>query len=352
VDELAERAPRWVWRSLHPLAREGFDDGGSPPALDRLQVVTDDGWRLPIGCVAPGPGGAGEPVLLLHTLGMGPDSFRYGRATTMVERLRQRGFACYLPAWRGDREATAPSGVVGGSAASFGGVVEHDLPAIVAAVCAHARARRVLIVGHGLGGLAALGWAALRGTDSLAGIVTLAAPVRFPSLPPLARAGLGLAARLPAPVPARRLARLAAVCMDPSRGLAGAVSAPGPRLRGGLVHAAEDVPVGLLDQLVTWCDAGALVDGTGLREYGVALRGASAPLLLMSSEGDRWCPPDRVRPLAEVWGGTVSEVAVDGHLGHLELLLHPEADKRVFRPVSEWLAGVRGGCWESAELAG
>jgi predicted alpha/beta hydrolase family esterase len=72
----------------------------------------------------------------------------------------------------------------------------------------------------------------------------------------------------------------------------------------------------------------------------------------MSSVGDRWCPPDRVRPLAEVWGGTVSEVAVDGHLGHLELLLHPEADKRVFRPVSEWLAGVRGGCWESAELAG
>jgi pimeloyl-ACP methyl ester carboxylesterase len=347
VDELVERAPRWMWRSLHPLARERFDEGGAPPALDRLDVVTDDGWRLPVGVVEPCPGGAGEPVLLLHSLGLGPDSFRYGRATTLVERLRRRGFACYLPVWRGDREATPPRP---GAGATFSGVVEHDLPAIVAAVAGRARARRVLVVGHGLGGLAALAWAAVHGTGALAGMVTLSAPVLFPSLPPLARVGLGLAARMPAPVPSRRLARLAAVWMEPSRGLA--VGAPGPRLRGGLVHAAEDIPVGLLDQLVTWCDAGALVDATGLREYGAALRGATAPLLLLSSEGDRWCPPDRVQPLADVWGGALTHHAVEGDLGHLELLLHPEADRRVFRPVSEWLDSVRARCWEPAALAG
>ncbi|HMV67512.1 MAG TPA: alpha/beta fold hydrolase, partial [Myxococcota bacterium] len=129
-------------------------------------------------------------MVLLHTLGLGPDVFRVGGERSLVAALRARGFACYLPSVRGDRESGGPGGAVG-----FDGVATLDLPAIVAQVRAHAGADRVLVVGHGLGALAALTWIATVGDDAVAAMVALAAPIAFPTMSPLLRAGLRAVAR-------------------------------------------------------------------------------------------------------------------------------------------------------------
>ena len=43
------------------------------------------------------------------------------------------------------------------------------------------------------------------------------------------------------------------------------------RASGGAVHAAEDIPAGLLHQVYRWYQDGALVDAAGVLDYGTAL---------------------------------------------------------------------------------
>lgn len=334
ADHLRDHAPDLVWRALHPTRREPFR-GEAPAAVERLRWTTPDGWTGSIRYVPPRPGGSGEPVVLLHTLGLGPDCFRIGGARSFVGQLTAAGLGCYLPSLRGDREAEGPGAV------DLDGVAEHDLPSILDAVAEHAGCRRVLVVGHGMGGLALVTSVARRGDERLAAAVALSVPVRFVALERAVRLGLAVASSVGVDVPMRAVARVAAVLGDPD----GAVRGAG--LRTALLEATEDIPVGLLNTLERWCAAGALVDASGTREYATALRQARAPLLVATAAGDTWAPPERAQPLASLWGGPADLLELPADLGHLDLLLHPDAAEHVVTPVAAWIARHRTSAWSS-----
>lgn len=328
--QLRDAAPKVMWHALHPSCREPLREA-PPPEVERLVWASDDGWEGSIRHVPALPGAPGEAVLLLHTLGLGPDVFRVGGARSLVATLRGSGFACYLPAWRGDREASAVA--TGAGPVGFDQVAGLDLPAIVAQVRAHARVDRVLVVGHGLGALAALAWVAREGDGALAGLVALGAPVAFPALSPMVRAGLRAVARVrpDLELPVRGVARVAALLEEPG----------GLDRRTAMFVAMEDVPVGMLDQIVTWCAEGALVDSTGTREIGLALARAQAPLLVGAAPNDPWCPVERARPLLDLWPGATWLGLPEG-CGHLDLLVHAGACEGVHAPVTAWLQRHRG----------
>lgn len=328
---IARRAPGVMWRSLHPLDREPFVDGGKPPPIRRLAYQTADGWRAPLFVESERPGGSGVPVLVLHTVGLGPDSFRYG-PRRWVDPWVEAGFRVYLGTWRGDREAEGPG------VARFDDAAEHDVRAMIRTVLEDAGARRVLVVGHGIGGQLALGHVARHGDAHLAGLALFSARVCFERATAAVRAGLAAAGRLAgtSSVP-RQLAAAAAVLTPPS--------ASGPRLRGTLLHAAEDIPVGLLEQLATWLRAGALVDRSGGFDYTAALRAARAPLWVAAGVGDTWCPPEHVLPVRGCWGGRDITTAwlPDDH-GHLDVVVHPDALRTVESLVA-WAECHRHRAW-------
>lgn len=350
-----------LWRALHPADREPFVEG-RPRRLEATRWAAEDGPSGPLWIARPAAGGAGEPVVLLHTLGVGPSVFQYGRRAgaglptgevdrSVVGRLTRAGLTACLATTRIDPEAAVPpsSGASRdgrGAVGAFDGVALLDLPAIVDAARAATGARRVHLLGHGWGGLAALAYAAAWGDDAIASLGVLSTPVQFPELSLSRRVVLhalrGLLGGVGRGAPVGALARWLAVWGPPD-------AVRGAALRGVLYQAAEDVPVGVLDQLAAWCDAGALVDADGVREYGLALRGCRAPLWLGAGPGDPLCPESRARPLAALWGGSVDVHAWDAPRSHLEAVLPMRgrlsgpARGAVDDPIDAWIAWLSEG---------
>lgn len=331
---------------MHPASRQRYTHG-APEPLRRTYVETKDGWRLPLFHVAPVAGGAGEPVLLLHTLGIGPDAFRYGPEGNLVKRLTEAGFSVYLGSYRGDHEAVAPPSA---EACCFDDVVDFDMEAMVDAVLEHSGYAKVFLLGHGLGGQAALGWIGRFGDGRVAATAVLSAPVAFDTAPKAVQRILRTSTALPAAWRWKTdiVGKIAAafVELDHERGLSKADASLGSRLRGVLTYATEDIPVGMLQQMQTWFRAGALVGHHGLHDYGVALGQASTDLWVGVGVGDTWAPPEWSLPVRALWGG--KEVTTQWYpdsFGHLDVVLHPDADAQLFAPLRDWLVDRRRKAW-------
>ena len=325
-----------TWRALHPATRGRFLEAEEPRLLQRIYYTASDDWQAPVFFVPPSPGGAGEPVLLAHALGVGCDGFRYGVGATLAGRLASAGFAVYLLGHRGDRCALPPSPRALREA-TFDEILDRDLPAAMDAVCAHAGYPRVHMVGHGLGGLLVMVSASQR-PDTLASVVSMGAPLRFEPVRTELRRTARALSLLPAhwELPTRALARLAAPLLDDA-------SAGGARTRGVLEYASEDIPVGLLRQLMTWQDVGTPTTLDGRVDYVEAMAQADAPLLVFAGTEDSLASPQDALPR---WGHEDVRLDVIEGLGHLDLLLSVEARRAVFDPLCTWLQQRRRLAWE------
>lgn len=336
-----------TWRLLHPRARSRFVEAPRPERLGRLYYETRDGWRAPLLRLPVRPGASGEPVLVAHALGASSEALRYGAGEGLAGALRDAGFAVYLWSHRADRDALPPSDGARRDV-GFDAIVGRDLPAAVERVLDETGARRVLFVGHGLGGQAGLCWAAGR-PDGVAGVVAVAAPMRFgaagggggPRSAPLRLASA--LALVPAAwrVPLRAAARLA----TPWVGDEDAGAVPGDRARGLLAYGADDPPVGLLRELLAWHEHGGPTSGAV--DWCEALAGATAPALLVCAEGDTVCPPAAALAALDRWGGVAHALTVPG-LDHHGLLFGAAAPDAVFAPVIAWLLERRANCWLDA----
>jgi alpha-beta hydrolase superfamily lysophospholipase len=295
--------------------------------------------------VEPLPDAPGEPVLVVHGLGAGPDLARYGE-DTLTGALRAAGFAPFVLAHRADADAIAPSR---GVLPTLEGVVEHDLPAALAAVARDTGYDAVHVVGHGLGGvlLAAL---AGRREGALASVVALGAPLVLPDPPSEARAAALALSLLPGALrlPLRALARGGVPLVDGGTDLFDlAVDCAPSRLRGALAYGVADPPVALVRQVRSWLAAGTPTLHRGAVEVRDLVRDAEVPLLVVTAEDDPTCPPAAGEAALGTWGHPDAEaLRVPG--SHLDLLLGREAPERVFAPVVAWLDARRRRAWTPA----
>ncbi|MCB9678859.1 MAG: alpha/beta fold hydrolase [Alphaproteobacteria bacterium] len=328
---------RLTWRTLHPADRERFLEAPAPKPVSRLPYRTVDGWSAPLFHVPAAPNGAGEPVILAHSLGFGPDAFRYGTGTPLAQALAARGFDVYLLAHRGDREANGPKG----TPMDFDAIVERDVPAAVKAVREHTGFDRVHWVGHGLGGQ--LGMVAAARREALASVVALGSPVRFRKPATEVQQAALLMRLLPDGwvIPSATLARLALPAIGTEEWFG---AAPGGRVRGALEFAGESVALGLVDQLRDWISEGTLTSRKGVVDYTSTFRDANVPLLVVFATESRLAGRTPTTAALSTWGHRDSlALPVPGR--SMDLVLGANRERDVFGPVSAWMMERRRLAW-------
>ncbi|MCB9743270.1 MAG: alpha/beta fold hydrolase [Alphaproteobacteria bacterium] len=339
----ARLALKTAYYSLQPANREQFARDPDRRLLRRVYYEADDGWQAPLFRVEPRPGGSGEPVILAHGLGVNRHSLDYCADLSLARALSQAGFEVFLLEHRGDRSAIAPPDA---QPFDFDDIATRDVPAAIEAVKADTGARRVLWVGHALGGQLLYAHLAHGGAPDIAAGVTLSAALRFTPAPSTARA-LQLARQL---LP-RRLTlptRAAAALMAPSsRGSSrvGSSAMPGEVARGLMLHGTEDLSAGLLRQAMLWMERGALCDRHDRLDYLAAMQGVEMPLMLVTAAGDPLCAPEQAIEAREALRGPGWHLALGTEWGHLDPLLAAEAPREVFPKLVGWLEGLKGRCW-------
>ena len=338
VRTAARAALAGAYRGLQKESREKFARDPAREPLARVYYRTDDGWQAPLFRVEPPPGAPGEPVLLAHGLGTNRYSLDYAPELSLARTLRARGFAVYLLEHRGDRSAIAPPDP---KPWDFDDLATRDLPAAIDAVRAHSGYNRVLYVGHGLGGQLLYAHLAHSRGEDVAAATCISAPVRFRSQASHPRA-LRLASLL-VPGALKMPAHAANVLRSPS--VSGTHHTDGDVRRGWMLHATEDVSVGLLRQVLRWLEAGCLVDRHDRVDYAAACQGVRTPLQLVTSWGDSLCRPDDATPVLEHVSGPTELVELDASWSGLDPLVGRDAPSRVHPDIARWLARFRRDCW-------
>ncbi len=143
----------------------------------RYMARTRDGWRLALHRYTPARRAHGTPVLLCH--GMGSNRFNMDGPgnTSLARALHARGYDVWLLELRGaghSQRRFGPTGLF--YQWTFEDYVQHDAPAALRLVRRVTGWKRVLWVGHSLGGMVAYGLLMTPAADSVAGAVTWPRP--------------------------------------------------------------------------------------------------------------------------------------------------------------------------------
>lgn len=327
--QLRDRAVAWAWRILHPAVRESFDRGVTLAPLRALACPEG----LPLRVLEERPGSSGVPVVLAPTAGMGSDCFRYGGEAALAERLRRLGFRVYL---LGDAAS------LGEAAITFDELVRTRVGHVLETVCHDAGAQAAHWVGHGLGGQLGIAWASWGAGERLASLAVVGAPVVFPSVSSRHAAALSALSWLPSgwSVPIPKVGTLMAV-----REGGGQTSGEGAHRRGVMRHTMSKVPVGLVRSAHRWLQNGALTSDDGMLDYLPGVEGTDVPLFWAAGRGDVLCPPEWMRPLDEVWGGTVMSRVLESGDDHLGLLSSEASIRQLHEPLGDWLVKHEERAW-------
>jgi predicted alpha/beta hydrolase len=286
-------------------------------------------------------------VLLVHGHLTGPEGFELGEEQALVRRLHRAGHDVFLMTHRGDRGSIAPTRA---AAFDFDDIVSLDVPAALERVREATGARRVLWVGHSLGGQLLVAHLARGGAEDIAGGAALCAPVRFEVPRTHARLARLTANLLPASwrIPTRAVHQALAPFADRARPWQEATrETEGPVTRGMMVHGTEDISAGMARQVAAWLSSGSLCDRGDQVDYVAAMQGTRVPLWVLAADGDHLCSPRAAEPLVHAGTpGRVTWTVLGSRWGHLDPLVGRDAPGQVHAPLVRWLDAHRDGCWD------
>ncbi|RMG13577.1 MAG: alpha/beta fold hydrolase [Deltaproteobacteria bacterium] len=314
--------------------------------------VTSDGWRLALYRYRPRRPEPGAPVILCHGLGANRFNLDFGAERSLARHLAEAGFDVFVLELRGaGRSRQLPTGAPRED--GFDAHVQKDAPAALRWIERVTGHRRVLWVGHSMGGM--IGYALAGGAKAgrLAGLVAIGSPAVFGSPPRLFHV-------------AARLTRALLRCVRPGRGLfrglaplVGWVRLPGERLiynpaqlegavaRRALYNLVEWALPGQLTDFLRWMASGRFDSRDGAVDYLGALARAEVPALFIAGAADALAPPSAIRPAYEalgcrdkrylVLGGHDGDEGAGLDFGHGDLLLGRHAPAVVYPQVAAWL---------------
>jgi pimeloyl-ACP methyl ester carboxylesterase len=309
-----------------------------------------DGVEVALTRFAPPNSSKFPPVLCFADAFTDARVFAPAGGGGLAKALAARGFDVWTVDLRGQGKADALRGGRVESGWTLDDLARRDVPAALEAVTTRTGAPRVILLGHGTGGTAALIAVATGAVPAAAALVLLGSPAgwREPSdaLRRLAdRAGAATtAARVPLRAHADALAPAGGTLADLL--LWNPANVPARARENFLRDGLTDVPDGIAKQLARWVKTGRF-DGEDGTDYAALLPRVTAPTFALVGDLDVLAPPqDAIRGL-DALGAADKTVrvlspftAAKRDVGHLDLLLGVRADEEVFGPVAEWLGRV------------
>lgn len=318
-----------------------------PTAVDRALQTPDGAWihlhRHPV---------AGPPVLVVHGLSSNHDCWDLSPDRSLAVALNQAGFDAWLLDLRGHGDAwgpglrTRPSWTVDDY-----GVI--DVHTAIEHIKAETGWPQVGYVGHSMGGMVAAIYQAVHGDDALAAVVVVGSPIDFGDLEPFLRLGeRGFVAgsALPSfssPAGARGLSAMGARApMHADEILFSAPNLSRSGQRAMYDRAISPVFRHELRQFARILDERRFVSSDGSLDYGAALAGLDAPLLVIAGRADLIAPADRVRAYYDAAGSREKAFLVAGRsagfqadYGHMDMALGDRAAQEIFPRITGWLSG-------------
>lgn len=307
-----------------------------------------------------------EPVILCHGLGANRYNMDFfddgigGDRMSLARTLTRAGFDVWVLETRGHGRATVPKG----ASWTIDDEVREDVSRAIETVLDVTDAKKVLWVGHSWGGILQYFYFATQQPlrDRIAGVVAIGSPGTLqyaPRLRLLRGPGWLLAHGLRRALPLAWLGRLGVpiaswLNLFPKLFLAKVAPMDDPLLRRLFASLAEDVPVGIVRQCLSWVRSGRLhsSDGTPLED---GLKHLDVPTLLVAGSADALAPPDAMKFVADRVGTEDVQFVVMGKergcdvdYGHGGLLLGRHAPDEVYPVVERWL--VRHATSEITEI--
>jgi pimeloyl-ACP methyl ester carboxylesterase len=316
-------------------------------------VETADGWRLAVRRYRPtGPQRYAEPVLLWHGLAVNHLNLDWDPPYGLAQYLASRGYDCFVPSLRGNGEGDRPGwnrpGLKWGF--SFDDHRNLDVPAVLAHVRAVTGCRRVLWVGHSMGGMLAYSLGGTPLEREIAGLVAVGSPSSFADQPYLRwltwlGARLSRSGRVPQRWATRLLSPFTGLATPPFSELVIARNSMEPRMiRRFNACAFEDISRGLALQFEDWVNGDHFRSLDKSQDYQRAMARFTAPVLLVGGTADRLAPPGCMRKALARLGSEDKTLILCGRehgwavdYGHGDLLLGRTAPDEVFPAIGDWL---------------
>jgi len=338
----------WTRRYTRPFAPD-----------ERLLVETSDGVRVALARLRSAPNGSagGAPVLCVHGVACNGRTFDFGPGRSLGRSLAAAGFDVYLLDLRGAGASDRPRRWAFG----FFDYVDRDVPAVLAAIKARTGARRVLWVGHSMGGLIGfehLAAADGRGPADLAAVVAIGSPLNLAGtradlralarLMPLVRVlmpfvPLGFVTRFLSPWAGRLRAYPETLFVNPAQ-------TPGAVLRHFMVEVVHDVSRRVLDELTARLLHDVSATGRPVDVVREGLARSTVPTLVLAGAADHIAPLAACDLRAQRRGCDHTQIELSTQagapfdFGHLDLIVGDAAPTHVYAPVVSFLLAQASGC--------
>jgi pimeloyl-ACP methyl ester carboxylesterase len=326
---------------------------------ERLTVETPDGVSLALARLRPAPDGpaGGAPVLCVHGVACNGRTFDFAPDRSLGRTLAAAGFDVYLLDLRGAGSSGRPPRWDFG----FFDYVERDVPAVLAALKARTGARRVLWVGHSMGGLIGFEHLAApdaRGEADLAALVAIGSPLNLVGtradlrglarLMPLVRwltpvVHLGFVTRLLSPWAGRLRVYPETLFTNPAQ-------TPGAVLRHFMVEVVHDVSRRVLEELVARLLHDRSTTGRPVDAVRTGLARSPVPTLVLAGAADhiaplRACDLGAQRAACDhTWVELSRRAGAPVDFGHLDLVVGDAAPTHVYAPIVSFLLARAARC--------
>ncbi len=334
------------------LGCAGMPRGSSSGDGETSWIQTADHWKLALHHYAAHSRRGGPPLVLLPDVYENAAAYDLDADHALARGLADAGIDVTVAELRGQGQSERPTWWNERRADwTFDHYVEQDLPAIVDAVCRARTAPKVVLGGHGFGGLAAVVFAEAK-PEKVAGLVGLGVAARLTHLNELHRTLLGKVDDLDwlAEVPAPLGATAPAPFVGSRDSLFDVLLCNGRKLNRQTVadyyaHALVPVSVGVARQIAGWLQHQSCAAYDGRTDYLAGLAKIKCPILLLSGQVDNLIDPADSRDLLDRVGSSdktqrIFSTANDyfDDYGHAALLIGERATNEVGGYLAEWLA--------------
>jgi len=310
-------------------------------------ITTKDGWKLPVFFYK---GSSNKPAILyLHGLGANHNNFNGYKGFSFTELFSKAGYSGYSIDFRGHGQSYS---VYENAEVSTDDMFYYDLPALINYV-KEKGVKKYFLLGHSMGGMTSLEYAAFNNDTDLLGIIPIAGPVTFTvgTIGKIERI-INLT-KLIKPFTNSLYNRIPAYFLKPF--ISYVTKLPELKLLGNpdnmdpkqlsilLTRAISDIPLSVVPQFKDAMKIGSYNFKNG-KSYFNAIKNIKIPVLMIAGSVDNLVDPYSVIMEYDVISSNDKTLVIAGKgngfkedYGHIDLVVGKNALKEIYPIVDSWI---------------